>query len=285
MLRSWRAAFLFFTRFPAAWGQQRERHRLTSPGYFVFLCPPPIRAPTAKHGREPLARASTRSTVHRKEWSNKRLLLQFRSDGKTASHNGSREIIASHRGQPAPPRQRPLFSALAPPSNVEGGHGRTRRPGPRGVLRDAGAEIFHMQVRPSPVTSIHVGAHHCRRLLLEDCGHSAGHGDDGRRTIRCFTCGWTRGVDATLARGSLLVGRLRWRPFFDCFITTRPRTGSPLAATGTPAIGDWKKQNDMAAARSNWLDRPAPASNDRAKTTSARSHSPRAIKRHVRWKR
>lgn len=47
MLRSWRAAFLFFTRFPAAWGQQRERHRLTSPGYFVFLCPPPIRAPTA----------------------------------------------------------------------------------------------------------------------------------------------------------------------------------------------------------------------------------------------
>jgi hypothetical protein len=72
-----------------------------------------------------------------------------------------------------------------------------------------------------------------------------------------------------------LVGRLTAGLFFDCFITSRPRTGSPLAATGSPAIGDEKKQNDMAAARSNWLDRPAPASNDRAETTSARSHSPR----------
>lgn len=123
--------FLFFTRFPAPRGQQRERHRLTS------------------NTREPLARASTRSTVHRKEWSNKRLLL----DVKAASHNGSREIIASHRGQHHHHQRHdnvPFSLPWLRRRMWREGHGRTRRPGVCCVMQVQRYSICRSASRLSP---------------------------------------------------------------------------------------------------------------------------------------
>lgn len=177
--------FLFFTRFPAPRGQQRERHRLTSPGYFVFLWPTTTHPCT--NGQHKGAVGQGVDSFHGPPQRVVEQAPASRCQGSVAQWQPGDNCISSRATPPSPKtRQRPLFPALAPPSNVEGGARQNQAA--RGVLRDAGAEIFHMQVRLSPVTSIHVGAHHCRRLLLGCCGHSAGHGDDGRLTIRSFTC-------------------------------------------------------------------------------------------------
>lgn len=120
--------FLFSRGSQLLGGSKESATGVTSPGTLSFSGPPPpIRAPTA-NTREPLARASTRSTVHRKEWSNKRLLL----DVKAASHNGSREIIASHRGQHHHHQRHdnvPFSLPWLRRRMWREGHGRTRRPG------------------------------------------------------------------------------------------------------------------------------------------------------------
>ena len=67
------------------------------------------------------------------------------------------------------------------------------------------------------------------------------------------------GVDATLARGSFLVERLTAWPFFRLLHHLPPPDRVAIGGDRLPGDRGLEEANDMVAARSNWLDRPAPA--------------------------